>query len=256
MTIVTISNPGRIVPRLVMLVVCATLPWAACGGGATHQADAGTGSDEAAAAPADASEAEAETPDLAEVEGWSAELEARSGGRSLVPVGYGTLSQDDITVAVRSGGLQIKWVPLSEWVLRVTAPDTYGRLNGYKVSRSHEILELAARHGERSWPLVALVTFFSREVEESYEPNDLQLDNQGRLYRPFAIVPVTPSFGRDRLDQQETQIGLYLFSAEVDLDLPTIVRYAGSQSDRWNRIRSTLDTEHSRANSRAGVSRP
>lgn len=232
-----------------MLGVCALLPLAACGGGATHETNGGPGAETSTADSAEA-------PDLQEVEAWSARLEARPGARSLVPVGYGTLSQDDITVPLRSGGLQIKWVPLSEWVLRLTAPDTYGRLNGYKVSRSDEILELTARDGGRDWPLVAFVTFFSQEVEESYEPNDLQISNQGRLYRPFAIIPVTPSFGRDRLDQQETQIGLYLFPAEIDLDLPTVVRYGDASSNRWDRIRSTLDSEHSRANSRAGVRRP
>ncbi len=230
--------------RLLMLAAAAALPLG-CGGAATHEATDASAEESAARI------------DLRNVDAWSAELEARPGDdRSLVPVGYGTLSQDEITVALRSGGLQIKWVPLSEWVLRLTAPDTYGRLNGYKVSRSNEILGLTARHGERDWPLAALVTFFSREVEESYEPNDLQLSNQGRLYRPFAIVPVTPSCGGDRLDQQETQIGLYLFPAGIDLDLPTVIRYGDAESDRWNRVRSSLDTEHSRANSRAGVGRP
>lgn len=245
----TASTFRRDLTRLLMLAATAALPLG-CGGAATHEATDRPATDAAAREAAD-------TLDLSAVDAWSADLEARPGDdRSLVPVGYGTLSQDDITVALRSGGLQIKWVPLSEWVLRLTAPDTYGRLNGYKVSRSNEILELTARHGERDWPLAALVTFFSREVEESYEPNDLQVSNQGRLYRPFAIVPVTPSFGRDRLDQQETQIGLYLFPAEIDLDLPTVVRYGDAESERWNRIRSSLDTEHSRANSRAGVGRP
>lgn len=244
----TSSPLRRDLIRLLMLTSVAAFQLG-CGGAATHDTTDGPATDSPAEEPAD-------TLDLSEVDAWSAELEARSGDRSLVPIGYGTLSQDDITVALRTGGLQIKWVPLSEWVLRLTAPDTYRRLNGYKVSRSNEILELTARHGERDWPLAALVTFFSREVEESYEPNDLQLSNQGRLYRSFAIIPVTPSFGRDRLDQQETQIGLYLFPAEIDLDLPTFIRYGDAESDRWNRIRSTLDTEHSRANSRAGVGRP
>ncbi|HSM09895.1 MAG TPA: hypothetical protein VLA33_12905 [Gemmatimonadota bacterium] len=249
----TSSPRRRHLTLLLTLATVAALPLG-CGGAATHEAT----NRPATAEPAtDASTEEAAgTLDLSDVEAWSAELETRPGRRSLVPVGYGTLSQDDITVALRTGGLQIKWVPLSEWVLRLTAPDTYGRLNGYKVSRSDEILELTARHGERDWPLVAFVTFFSREVEASYEPNDLQVSNQGRLYRPFAIIPVTPAFGRDRLDQQETQIGLFLFPAEIDLDLPTFVRYRDAESDRWNRIRSSLDTEHSRANSRAGVGRP
>lgn len=248
----TSSTVRRDLTRLLILAAVTALPLG-CGGSATHEPTDGPKTDRPAE---EAAEEAADTLDLSDVDAWSAELEARAGERSLVPVGYGTLSRDDITVPLRSGGLQIKWVPLSEWVLRLTAPDTYGRLNGYKVSRSNEILEQTARHGERDWPLAALVTFFSREVEESYEPNDLQVSNQGRLFRPFAIIPVTPSFGRDRLDQQETQVGLYLFPAEIDLDLPTFVRYRDAQSDRWNRIRSSLDTEHSRANSRAGVGRP
>ena len=190
-------------------------------------------------------------------ETWSAELETRSGAsHPLVPVGYGTLSQDAITVLVRSEGLQVKFVPLSEWVIRLTAPDTYRRLNGYKVSRAEEILDLTRRAGERGWPLVAFVTFFSRSVEESFEPYDLQVSNQSRLYRPFDVIPVTPDFGRARLGQQESQVALYLFSEEIDLNLPTTVRYGDAESDRWNSIRSTLDSELSRANSRAGAGQP
>lgn len=208
-------------------------------------------------APASSSEGPAPVTEPLRAQAWSPELETRSGGaQPLVPVGYGTLSQDDITVLVRDGGLQIKFVPLSEWVIRLTAPDTYGRLNGYKVSRSAEILDRARREGERGWPLVALVTFFSQSVEERFEPYDLQVGNQSRLYRPFDIIGVTPGFGRDRLDQQETQVALYLFPSEVDLNLPTTVRYGSASSDRWTGIRSTLDSEVSRVNSRAGAGQP
>lgn len=221
-----------------------------CGSGASQQATDGP-------TPAERSERPSEAPSLSEAVAWSAELESRTGSaQPLVPVGYGTLTQDDITVPLRSGGLQIKFVPLSEWILRLTAPDTYRRLNGYKVSRSEEILELTERAGEREWPLVALVTFFSRSVEESFEPYDLRIENQGRLYSPFEIVPVTPGFGRDRIDQQQTQVALYLFTPEVDLGLPTAVRYRDASSSRWNSIRTALDSERSRASSRAGAGQP
>jgi hypothetical protein len=192
-----------------------------------------------------------------EAETWSAALENRSGAsHPLTPIGYGTLSQDDITVLLQADGLLIKVVPLSEWVIRLTAPDTYRRLNGYKVSRADEILDLTRRDGERGWPLVAFVTFFSRAVEESYEPYDLQIRNQSRLYRPFDIIPVTPDFGRARLDQQESQVALYLFPPEIDLDLPTTVRYRSDESNRWDGIRRALDSERSRANSRVGAGQP
>lgn len=227
--------------RQSVLLALALLLTAGCGGAAAQ------GNDEGAAAP---------NPPL-DAETWSAEFENRSGtSHSLVPVGYGTLSQDAITVLVRSDGLQVKFVPLSEWVIRLTAPDTYRRLNGYKVSRAEEILDLTRRAGERGWPLVAFVTFFSRSVEESFEPYDLQVSNQSRLYRPFDVIPVTPDFGRARLDQQQSQVALYLFSPEIDLNLPTTVRYGDASSERWNSIRRTLDSELSRANSRAGAGQP
>lgn len=237
-------------PRKITTLLCAAALAMGCGGGASQQATDGP-------SPTERTEDESETVSVSEAETWSADLEARTGtAQPLVPVGYGTLSQDDITVPLRSGGLQIKFVPLSEWVLRLTAPDTYRRLNGYKVSRSEEILKLTQRAGEREWPLVALVTFFSRSVEESFEPYDLRIENQGRLYSPFEIVPVTPGFGRDRLDQQQTQVALYLFVPEVDLGLPTAVRYRDAASSRWNSIRTTLDSERSRASSRAGAGQP
>lgn len=234
-------------PRMITVLLSAAALVAACGGGAGQQAAE-------APAPTEEVERESEPAPVDEAETWSAELEARGGtSQPLVPVGYGTLSQDDITVPLRSGDLQIKFVPLSEWVLRLTAPDTYRRLNGYKVSRSEEILDLTERAGERDWPLVALVSFFSWSVEDSFEPYDLRIENQGRLYRPFEIVPVTPGFKRDRLDQQQSQVALYLFVSDVDLGLPTTVRYGDASSSRWSSIRSTLDSERSRATSRAGA---
>ena len=237
-------------PRTITALLCTAALATGCGSGASQQGTDGP-------SPTERTEDASEEVSVSEAEAWSAELETRTGSaQPLVPVGYGTLTQDDITVPLRSGGLQIKFVPLSEWVLRLTAPDTYRRLNGYKVSRSAEIIRLTERAGERDWPLVALVTFFSRSVEESFEPYDLRIENQGRLYSPFEIVPVTPGFGRDRIDQQQTQVALYLFVPDVDLGLPTTVRYRDASSSRWNSIRTTLDSERSRASSRAGAGQP
>ncbi|MDH3297293.1 MAG: hypothetical protein OEM96_03280 [Gemmatimonadota bacterium] len=187
-------------------------------------------------------------------DGWSAELEAASSAnRPIGPKGYGTLTQDDITVLVQAGNVRIKVVPLSEWAIRATAPDTYRRLNGYKVARGQEILERSSRAGERGWPLVLFVTYFSQAVEETFEPYDLQIRNRGFLYRPLDILPVTPDFMRERLRQQETQIALYLFSADIDLDLQTEVAYGGASSARWDGIRLNLDSELAKATSRAGA---
>lgn len=189
-----------------------------------------------------------------EVKEWTAELEAEySTSRPLGPIGYGTLSQDKITVLLEDGSVRIKVVPLTEWVIRLTAPDTYRRLNGYKVVRAQEILDRVSRLGERGWPLVLFVTYFSQAVEETFEPYDLQIRNNGFLYRPLDILPVTPDFTRERLRQQETQIALYLFPADIDLDLPMTFAYGDASSSKWDAIRSILDSELAQANSRAGT---
>ncbi len=185
-------------------------------------------------------------------DGWHEDLEI-PGARPLPPAGLGTLSQDDITVgvAIGSGNLAIKVTPLTEWVIRMTAPDTYRRLNGFKLSRGKEIRERARRNGERGWPLVMFVSFYTRAVESTFEPYDLQIRSQNQVFRPFDILPVTPDFTRERLRQQESQVALYLFPAEIDLDLPMIVEYGGHQGTRWNGIRTVLDRELSKVMSRA-----
>jgi hypothetical protein len=184
-------------------------------------------------------------------DGWHESLEMPRS-RPLPPAGFGTLSQDDITIPVdvTKGNLFIKVTPLTEWVIRMTAPDTYRRLNGYKVSRGEQIRDQARRNGERGWPLVLFVSFYTRAVESTYEPYDLQIRAQNVVFRPFEIIAVTPDFNRERLRQQESQVALYLFEGDIDLNLPMEVEYDGRRSGRWSGIRSVLDRELSKVMSR------
>lgn len=184
-------------------------------------------------------------------DGWHESLEMPRS-RPLPPAGFGTLSQDDITIPidVSSNNLAIKVTPLTEWVIRMTAPDTYRRLNGYKVARGEQIRDRARRNGERGWPLVLFVSFYTRAVESTYEPYDLQIRAQNVVYRPFDIIAVTPDFNRERLRQQESQVALYLFEGDIDLDLPIEVEYNSRRSGRWGGIRSVLDRELTKVMSR------
>ena len=184
-------------------------------------------------------------------DGWHESLEMPRS-RPLPPAGFGTLSQDDITIPIEvpEGNLFIKVTPLTEWVIRMTAPDTYRRLNGYKVSRGEQIRDRARRNGERGWPLVLFVSFYTRAVESTYEPYDLQIRAQNVVFRPFDIIAVTPDFNRERLRQQESQVALYLFEGDIDLNLPMEVEYDGRRSGRWSGIRSVLDRELSKVMSR------
>lgn len=213
----------------------AVLVGAACSGAPTSESPVGAG-------PAIAQDRD---------RGWNESLET-PGARPLPPAGYGTLSQDAITIPVEvpEGNLFMKVTPLNEWVIRMTAPDTYRRLNGYKVARGEQILDRARRNGERGWPLVLFVSFYTRAVESTYEPYDLQIRAQNVVFRPFDIIAVTPDFNRERLRQQESQVALYLFEGDIDLNLPIEVEYDGRRSGRWAGIRSVLDRELTKVLSR------
>jgi len=222
------SRPARRVVATLLAMIAA----AACGGAVAPESPVGV-------------------RQAAAQDGWSAELE-QTNARPLPPAGYGTLSQDQITIGIQSGSLLIKLVPLDEWVIRLTAPDTYQRLNSYKVSRGEEILRRARRAGARGWPQVFLVSFFTRDYEGSFQPHDVQIRNQSFIYRPLDIIAITPEFTRERLRQQDTQMALYLFTEEIDLDLPLVAIYQeNSEGPEWIGIRSTLDRELATVLSRA-----
>lgn len=206
----------------------AVLVGAACGGAPSPQSPVGAG-------PAMAQDSR---------DGWHESLET-PGARPLPPAGFGTLSQDDITVGITvpEGNLYIKATPLSEWVIRMTAPDTYRRLNGYKVARGEQILDRARLYGQRGWPLVLFVSFYTIDAESTFEPNDLRILAQNVVFRPFDIIASTPDFNRERLRQQEAQVALYLFEGDIDLDLPIEFEYGTRRSGRWASIRSVLDRE-------------
>ena len=164
---------------------------------------------------------------------------------TLVAPGYGTLRQDEVTVSLRSGAVLVKVTPLDEAVIRLLAPDTYDRLSSLRNSRSEEASRMTM--GE---PELFLVSFFSYEPDASFQPEDLQLVYQSRLLRPALVIPVTTGWGRQRLDQQETQTAIYGFDAEIDFRQALTVRYGTQQSDEWRQILVRLENERGRIRSR------
>lgn len=169
----------------------------------------------------------------------------------LPPPGYGTLLQDEVSVALRSGDLQIKVTPLAESVTRVTAPDTYQRLQGLAEAHGPE----AVRRSGLAEPVLFLVSFFSRSPDVAFVPEELQLLSRGLRVRPAAIVPVTPSWGQRRVRQRETEMAVYAFPPEVDLESELVVVYGLVESREWNVILNRVQAERARARARAGVGR-
>ncbi len=174
-----------------------------------------------------------------------------SEDKELPPPGYGTLRQDDFTIAFQSGGLQIKVTPLDEEVIRLAAPDTYQRLHGLVASRTGPARELGRGGGQRKSPRVFLVSFFTNSQQAQYRPTELYIISRGIQYRPRSIVPLTPGWGREQVMQEQTQSAVYLFDPAIDLDIAFTLQYTNESTLAWAGIGRTLETERSRVLARA-----
>ncbi len=164
----------------------------------------------------------------------------------LPPPGLGTLRQEEVTVGLRSGPLEIKVVPLDESVTRATAPDTYRRLSGLV---SLHLPEAVRRSGVPD-PTLFLVSFFSDAPETTFVPEELQLVSRGIRLRPTTIIPITPSWGQRRLAQRRTEVAVYAFAANVDLESDLVVAYGLVESRAWASILPVVQAERARARSR------
>ena len=164
---------------------------------------------------------------------------------TLPPPGYGTLRQDEISLSLTSGPLRILVTPLEESVTRVAAPDTYSRLSG--MANAHRNAP-----GLRESVTLFLVSFFSEQPDERFVPEEVQLVSRGIRHRPSSIIAVTPSWGERRLRQRVTEMAVYAFSGNVDLESDLIVVYGLEQTAAWNVILPRIQAERERARARAG----
>ncbi len=164
---------------------------------------------------------------------------------TLPSPGYGTLRQDEISLSLISGPLRILVTPLEESVTRVAAPDTYRRLSS--MANAHRNAP-----GVGASETLFLVSFFSEQPDQRFVPEEVQLLSRGTRLRPSAIVAVTPSWGERRLRQRVTEMAVYSFSSEVDLESDLTLLYGLDQTSAWSVILPRIQAERVRARGRAG----
>jgi len=165
---------------------------------------------------------------------------------AVLPTGLGTLKQDEFTIGIRSGALLVKVTPLTERIIRLAAPDTYQRLHNLAESRRAS----AAERSNSKQPELFLVSFFSYQPDVTFQPEDLQIEYNGRQLRASAIIPLTPSWGTQRMDQQQTQAAIYAFTDAIDFEQPLVVRYGMDRNDDWLKVIPRLQVEKTKILSR------
>ena len=170
---------------------------------------------------------------------------------SLIPAGYGTLRQDDISVRLQLPSLQVRAIPLDESVIRVLSPDSYRALHDLVESRRAEITARAARHGVRV-PTLWYLSFFGLEQPEArFDPQSVVITGSGRDYRPLEIVPLTAGFNSQRIRSRETQSAIYLFDEGLDVSQPLAVTVDTVRVASWGATLRNVERERALVRSRA-----
>jgi hypothetical protein len=167
-----------------------------------------------------------------------------SADPTMVPVGFGTLRQDDISVRVQlTGGLSVRALPLDESVIRVLSPDSYRALRDIMASRRTALDSLHRRFRLPRYS-VWFVSFFAQEQGETrFSPLEFIITNTGRDFRPLDVVPLTPGFGEYRLRQREVQSALFVFDGQLDVNQPLSVIVETTEGGGWPDTLKRIDRE-------------
>ena len=174
-------------------------------------------------------------------------------GRANVPVGFGTLRQDEIAIRLELQGLIVRAIPLDENLIRLLTPDSYRALRELQESNKQSIAAVTRRTGGRA-PDLWYVSFYGVEPDVHFSPMELVITSAGRDFRALEVLPLSSGFGEQRLRQRETQSAIYLFDESIDLDQPLSVTFQNIRDDTWEQILTRVERE--RALVRARASRP
>ena len=154
----------------------------------------------------------------------------------------GTLRQEQISVRMTVGELRIELTPLASWALEAAGPDTRDRLA--RIGATHGP-GLASRSGEEA-PALFLVTFSTMRSGAEFQPDDLHLVSRGLRERPAAIQAITPSWGSQRLEQQQSAVAVYAYPGSVDLSRDLAVWYQDREDSSWSTIVARIEAERGR----------
>ncbi|MEO8579085.1 MAG: hypothetical protein ABI469_02470 [Gemmatimonadales bacterium] len=189
-------------------------------------------------------------PTAAGQSGGLAPISEDTTGRGSVPVGFGTLRQDDVAIRLELQGLIVRAIPLDENLIRLLTPDSYRALRELQESNKQAISAVTRRTGGRA-PDLWYVSFYGVQPDVHFSPMELVITSSGRDFRALEVLPLSSGFGEQRLRQRETQSAIYLFDESVDLDQPLTVTFQNVRDDSWEQILTRIERERALVRARA-----
>jgi len=169
-----------------------------------------------------------------------------------IPIGLGTLRQEDIAIILQPEGVHAEAFPLDEPVLRTLAPDSYRTLRARLDASRAQIAQRAAVRGIRN-PHVWFLRFYGLAPDARFVPTDITVSSGGREFRPFDVIPISAGFGTQRLQPRETQTGLLLFDEGLDVGQPLVVTMGSERNTDWDGILRRVDAERAAIRGRASA---
>lgn len=160
----------------------------------------------------------------------------------IPPRGYGSLMQSEVSMALASRDLEIMVTPLAESVIRVTAPDTEARLRGIAAANRAMLPDDAN---------LFLVSFFTAQADVAFVPEEIQMISRGLRVLPTGIAPITPGWGQRRVLQRQTELAVYAFPPDLDLESELVLVYGFDQTSSWSGILPRIQAERARVRARA-----
>ena len=185
--------------------------------------------------------------------GCAGSASGQSDQARIPPAGFGSLTQDDLSLRVRNDDLEIRFVPLDPRVLPLLAPDAYQSLRGLVETHRRAIDSVASRAGVAQ-PGLALVSFFGQRPDVRFDAQTLTLVLRNRVFRPLGFIALNSKFASGQLGVRQQASAIYIFEETIPVDDSFTVLYANLTSEDWQRKQPILDRERARvsARSRAG----
>ena len=176
-------------------------------------------------------------------------------GLALVPAGYGSLKQEDISVSIRLPQILVRCSPLDEATIRLLSPDSYRALRGLRESQRDAIAADARRLGiER--PSLWYMSFYGLQPDARYTARDVVISSGGRDYRPVDVLSLSSGFSSERVGQGQVQSAIYVFAGGIDPAQPLAITVESVRSAAWSTVIPVIERERALVRSRVAPGPP
>jgi hypothetical protein len=181
--------------------------------------------------------------------GCAAPARGQSGDRPL-PLGYGSLTQDDLALRVRNDEIEIRFVPLDPRIDALLARDAYQSLRSLRETHRRAIDSVAAPAGV-SRPGLALVSFFGLRPDVRFDPQTLILLIRNRVFQPLGVIPLNARFDSHQVGVREQASAIYLFEESIPVNDSFTLSYGALTSEDWRNKQPALERERARVAARS-----